>query len=97
MTPNQVDDLVIRHSGGRRDISSCGEMGSMSGTRGTIDLYDDTRDTRICTLYWSASVAPERRNEFLKLNHDMRYTVNIGYWNESGTLGFIPVTIKEQS
>ncbi|KAE8131212.1 aegerolysin type hemolysin [Aspergillus pseudotamarii] len=97
VSPSDVDDLTIRHNGGRRNIYACGELGSISETRGMFDLYDDKRATRICTLYWSASVEPERRNEILKFNHDVRYDVGIGNWNESGTMGMIQVTITEQA
>ncbi|KAE8349185.1 aegerolysin type hemolysin [Aspergillus coremiiformis] len=97
MTADDVDDMIIRHNGGIRDVCSCGETDSMSGTQGTLDLYDDVKDTRICTLAWSAPMQSGRRNAFKKLNHNPQYTVDIGDWRESGTMGMVPVTVKDRS
>jgi len=83
--------MVIRHNGGIRTICS------MDGSKGSIDLVNDVKDKRICSLSWKASMQPGEPNEFKKLNHDASYMVEIGTWNESGTMGVIPVTIKEQS
>ena len=69
----------------------------MYGSQGSIDLVDDVKDMRICSLSWRASMQPGEPNEFKKLNHDASYMVEIGKWNESGTMGAVPVTIKEQS
>lgn len=90
LTSDDVDDMVIRHNGGIRTVCS------MYGSQGSIDLVDDVRDARICSLAWRASMQPGEQNEFNKLHHDTRYMVEIGRWNESGTMGAIPVTIKEQ-
>ena len=87
---DDVDDMVIRHNGGIRNVCS------MYDSQGSIDLVDDVRDARICSLAWKASMHPGERNEFKKLQHDPRYMVEIGDWNESGTMGLIPVTIREQ-
>ena len=91
LTSEDVDDMVIRHNGGMRAVCS------MYGSEGSVDLVDDVKDTRICSLAWRASTQPGERNDFKKLNHDPSYMVEIGNWNESGTMGAIPVTIKEQS
>ncbi|KAB8074936.1 aegerolysin type hemolysin [Aspergillus leporis] len=96
LSADDVDDMIIRHNGGRRDICACGDMGSMSGTQGAIDLIDDVKDAKICTLAWSAPMGTGRRNRFTKLDHNTNYTVDIGDWNESGTMGMVPVTVKEQ-
>lgn len=40
---------------------------------------------------------PEEPNELKKLNHSSRYMVEFSKWNEIGTTGAVPVTIKEQS
>jgi hypothetical protein len=90
LTSDDVDDMVIRHNGGIRTVCS------MYGSQGSIDLVDDVRDARICSLAWKAPMQPGERNEFKKLHHDTRYMVEIGKWNESGTMGAVPVTIKEQ-
>lgn len=91
LTSDDVDDFVIRHNGGVRTVCS------MYGSQGSIDLVDDVKDTRICSLAWRASMEPGEPNEFKELNHNSKYTVEIGKWNETGTMGAIPVTIKEQS
>ncbi|THC88138.1 hypothetical protein EYZ11_012417 [Aspergillus tanneri] len=96
LTTDDIDDMSIRHNGGKRNICSCGETGSMSGPQGAIDLVDDVRDARICTLAWHASMEPGRRNSFTMHNQNPRYKVDIGNWNESGTMGDIPVTIGEK-
>jgi hypothetical protein len=89
--------MIIRHNGGRRSICVCGENDSTSEAEGSIDLVDDVKDARICSLTWRASMQPGERNEFKKINHDTRYTVEIGDWNESGAMGMIPVTIRDRS
>lgn len=89
LTTDDVDDMVIRHNGGIRTICS------MHGSQGSIDLVNDVKDVRICSLSWRASMQPGEPNEFKTLNHDASYMVQIGTWNESGTMGVIPVTIKE--
>jgi hypothetical protein len=68
----------------------------MYGSQGSIDLVDDVKDIRICSLSWRASMQPGSSNEFKKFNDDASYTVEIGTWNESGTMGVVPVTIKER-
>ncbi|KGO75016.1 Aegerolysin [Penicillium italicum] len=90
LTSEDVDDMVIRHNGGIRSICA------MDASEGSIDLVDDVRDAKICNLTWRASTQLEDRNEIMKLHHDPRYIVNIGSWNESGNMGWIPVTVKEQ-
>lgn len=89
LTSEDVDDMVIRHNGGRRSICS------MDGSEGSVDLVDDVKDTKICSLAWRTSTRPGERNDFQKLNHDERYMVEIGDWNKSGTMGAVPVTVKE--
>ena len=96
MTADDVDDMIIRHNGGIRDICSCGETDSMSGTQGTFDLMDDVKDARICTLAWSAPMQTGRRNMFKMLNHNSKYKVDIGDWQESGTMGTVTVAIKDE-
>ncbi|BAE58620.1 aegerolysin type hemolysin [Aspergillus flavus] len=96
MTADDIDDMIIRHNGGIREVCSCGETDSMSGTQGTIDLIDDVKDTRICTLAWSAPMQSGRKNRFSMLNHDPRYKVDIGKWQESGTMGTVNVAIKDE-
>jgi hypothetical protein len=88
LTAEDVDDMVIRHNGGMRSICST------NGSEGSVDLVDDVKDARICSLAWRASTQPGERIDLKKLNHNERYMVEIGNRNESGT---IPVTIKEQS
>ena len=90
LVDEDVDDMVIRHNGGIRNVCS------MYESQGSIDLVDDVRDAKICSLAWRASMHPEERNEFQKLNNDPRYTVEIGDWKDSGPMGVIPVTVKEQ-
>ncbi|KAH8690223.1 Asp hemolysin-like protein [Talaromyces proteolyticus] len=95
LTTDDVDDTSVRHNGGRRSICSCGEAGSMSGTQGSLDLVDDVRDTKICTLTWRASMEPGKQNAFLTSNLNPRYQVDIGKWNRSGIMGEVPVSILE--
>ncbi|CAG7938072.1 unnamed protein product [Penicillium nalgiovense] len=90
LTSEDVDDMVIRHNGGIRSVCS------MDGSRGSIDLVDDVRDAKICNLTWRASPEGGERNEIEKLNQDTRYMVDIGSWNESGTVGSVLVTVKDQ-
>lgn len=78
--------MVIRHNGGVRTICST------DGSEGSVDLVDDVKDARICSLAWRAATQPGQHIDFKKLNEDERYMVEIGKWNGSGT---IPVTIKE--
>lgn len=89
--------MIIRHNGGRRSICVCGEADSMSETQGSIDLVDDVKDARICSLTWKASMQPGGQNEFKKINHDKRYSVDIGNWNQTGAMGMIPVTVNDLS
>jgi hypothetical protein len=95
LTSDDVDDMVIRHNGGRRSICIRGDTDSVSEAEGSIDLIDDITDARICSLAWRASMQPGKRNEFEKMNHDPRYTVNVGEWSKSGAMGTIPVTITQ--
>jgi hypothetical protein len=90
LTSEDVDDMVIRHNGGIRSVCS------MDGSEGSIDLVDDVRDAKICNLTWRASPEGGERNEIKKLNEDTRYMVDIGSWNESGTVGSVLVTVKDQ-
>jgi hypothetical protein len=90
LTSEDVDDMVIRHNGGIRSVCS------MDGSEGSIDLVDDVRDAKICNLTWRASQEGGERNEIKKLNEDTRYMVDIGSWNESGTVGSVLVTVKDQ-
>ena len=90
LTSEDVDDMVIRHNGGIRSVCS------MDGSQGSIDLVDDVRDAKICNLTWRVSPEGGERNEIKKLNHDTRYMVDIGNWNESGTVGSVLVTVKDQ-
>lgn len=96
MASGDVDDMIIRHNGGRRSICFCGEEGSLYGAQGSVDLVDDLKGVRICTLIWRAAMYRGERNEFRKLNQNTRYKVDIGRWNQSGVLGDIPVIIEEQ-
>lgn len=67
----------------------------MSGPQGSIDLVDDYRDVRICTLSWEATMQPGRRNSFVLRNLDSRYHVDVGEWNDSGVMGNVPVAVDE--
>jgi hypothetical protein len=67
----------------------------MSGPQGSIDLVDDYRDVRICTLSWEATMQPGRRNSFVLRNLDPRYHVDVGKWNDSGVMGNVPVAVDE--
>ncbi|KOS48091.1 hypothetical protein ACN38_g890 [Penicillium nordicum] len=87
---DDVDDMVIRHNGGIRTICS------MDGSRGHLDLVDDVRDAKICSLAWKASTQFAAPNEIKKLDQDERYVVDIGNWHETVTTGRVPVTVKEQ-
>ena len=91
LTSDDVDDMVIRHNGGIRSVCS------MDAPHGSIDLVDDVRDARICSLTWRTSTHVGERNEIKKLHEDKRYMVEIGDWNEAGAMGWIPITVKEQS
>lgn len=71
------------------------EPGSMLGPSGAIDLVDDVRDTRICTLTWRATTQPGKQNSILIRNHNPKYRVDIGKWKEFGTVGDVPVSIGE--
>lgn len=95
LTSDDVGDMVIRHNGGRRSICIRGDTDSVSEAQGSLDLIDDITDARICSLAWSASMKPGKQNEFGKMNHDSRYTVDVGNWSKSGAMGTIPVTIKQ--
>ncbi|KAE8148752.1 aegerolysin type hemolysin [Aspergillus avenaceus] len=95
MSSDDIDDMAIRHNGGMRNVYSCGELGSMSGPQGTIDLIQDVSDERICTLAWSASMEPGSPNIFLTRNHNPKYKVEVGNWNEAGTMGEVPVTVMD--
>lgn len=87
--------MSIRHGGGCREICSMSEPGSMLGPFGAIDLVDDVRDTRICTLTWRATTQPGEQNSILIRNHNPKYRVDIGKWKEFGTVGDVPVSIGE--
>lgn len=95
LTTDDINDMSIRHNGGSREICSISEPGSMLGPSGAVDLVDDVRDTRICTLAWRATMKPGEQNSFLIRNHNPKYRVDIGKWNESGTIGDVPVSIGE--
>jgi hypothetical protein len=96
LTTDDINDMSIRHNGGSREICSISEPGSMLGPSGAVDLVDDVRDTRICTLTWRATMKPGEHNSFLIRNHNPNYRVDIGKWNESGTIGEVPVSIGEK-
>ena len=81
--------MVIRHNGGMRTVCS------MDSSRGHLDLVDDIRDAKICSLAWRAPTQFREPNEIKKLDQDERYVVEIGSWNETVTTGRVPVTIKE--
>ncbi|RMJ26560.1 Asp hemolysin-like protein [Aspergillus sp. HF37] len=95
LTADEIDDMGIRHNGGRRHVCSSGEPGCASGPEGIIDLMDDVANARICTLAWNASLEPGKQNMFMMRNLDERYEVEIGKWNEFGTMGEVPVAIRE--
>jgi hypothetical protein len=95
LTTDDINDMSIRHNGGSREICSICEPGSMLGPSGAIDLVDDVRDTRICTLTWHATLKPGEHNSFLIRNQDPKYRVDIGKWNESGPIGEVPVSVSE--
>ncbi|PLN82181.1 Asp hemolysin-like protein [Aspergillus taichungensis] len=95
LTTDDVDDMSIRHNGGKRHVCSSGDIGSTTGPRGRIDLVDDVSDNRICTLAWSAFMEPGRPNQFMMRNHDPNYEVDIGDFNEFGTMGVVPVSVRE--
>lgn len=87
--------MGIRHNGGRRHICSVSETDSMSGPYGAVDLVDDVRDTRICTLAWHATMKPGERNTLALRNQSPRYQVDIGSWTDHGVMGEVPVTVYE--
>ena len=89
LKPDYIDDMVIRHNGGMRTVCS------MDSSRGHLDLVDDIRDAKICSLAWRAPTQFREPNEIKKLDQDERYVVEIGSWNETVTTGRVPVTIKE--
>ena len=95
LTTDEIGDMGIRHNGGRRRVCASGEIGSMSGPQGMIDLMDDVTNARICTLSWNAFMEPGKQNMFMVRNHDARYEVEIGKWNEYGTMGEVPVAVRE--
>ncbi|KAJ5682067.1 uncharacterized protein N7477_002007, partial [Penicillium maclennaniae] len=95
LTTDDIDDMSIRHNGGSREICSISEPGSMLGPSGAVDLVDDVRDVRICTLAWRATMKPGEHNSFLIRDHNPKYRVDIGEWNKSGTIGDVPVSIGE--
>jgi hypothetical protein len=39
---------------------------------------------------------PGKRNMFMLRDQDPRYNVDIGKWNESGIMGKVPVTIRDE-
>ncbi|EAW11015.1 aegerolysin family protein [Aspergillus clavatus NRRL 1] len=96
LTTDDVEDLMIRHNGGTRHVCSSGEEEGFKGLQGTIDLVDDVRDARICTLAWNAPMEPGKRNLLMMHHHDPQYNVEIGKWNESGVMGTVPITISNQ-
>jgi hypothetical protein len=96
LTTDDIEDMIIRHGGGLRHVCSCGEEKGFKGLQGTIDLVDDVKDARICTLAWNAPMEPGKTNMFTMRDNDNRYKVNIGKWNESGIMGKVPVTISEE-
>ena len=96
LTCDDVDDMGIRHNGGRRHICSVSETNSKFGPRGAIDLVDDVRDTRICTLAWGATMEPGEQNTLILRNQDPSYQVDIGNWNDHGVMGEVPVTVYER-
>jgi hypothetical protein len=67
------------------------------GAQGSVDLVDDFKNARICTLIWRTAVHIGEKNDFKKLNQNTSYKVDIGRWNEVGVMGHIPITIEEQS
>ncbi|RHZ55768.1 aegerolysin family protein [Aspergillus thermomutatus] len=96
LTTDDLEDMMIRHNGGMRHVCSCGEEKGFKGLQGTIDLVDDVKDARICTLAWNAPMEPGKTNMFMMRDHDPRYNIDIGKWNESGIMGKVPVTIREE-
>ncbi|GIC94958.1 aegerolysin family protein [Aspergillus udagawae] len=96
LTNDDVDDMVIRHNGGLRHICSCGEEKGFKGLQGTIDLVDDVKNAKICTLAWNAPMEAGKKNMFMMRDQDPRYNINIGKWNESGIMGKVPVTISSE-
>lgn len=91
LTAADVDDMIVRHKGGVRSICC------MDGSEGSVDLIDDFKDKKICSLSWKAPTQPGEENEFKTTNQDADYLVEIGNWNHSGTMGEVPVTIKDRS
>ncbi|EBA27178.1 hypothetical protein KXW98_000283 [Aspergillus fumigatus] len=96
LTTDDIEDMIIRHNGGLRHVCSCGEEKGFKGLQGTIDLIDDVKDAKICTLEWNAPMEPGKRNTFMLRDQDPRYHIDIGQWNESGILGKVPVTISDE-
>lgn len=88
--------MEIRHNGGRRHICSVSETDDKFGPYGALDLVDDVRDTRICTLAWGAASEPGERNSLTLRNQDPKYQVDVGTWNEHGVMGEVTVTVHEK-
>ncbi|KFY98022.1 hypothetical protein V500_01818 [Pseudogymnoascus sp. VKM F-4518 (FW-2643)] len=85
-----VDGTVIS-AGSSSNISSCGRSDTLSGTEGSLDLYDG--ETRICTITW---VCPwgAGTNDFQIIGKESGYVVSAGDWNRgSGALGQVDVEV----
>jgi hypothetical protein len=67
------------------------------GAQGSVDLVDDFKDERICTLIWRTAMYMGEKNDFKKLNQNTRYKVDIGRWNKVGVMGDILITIEEKT
>ncbi|KAH7917975.1 putative Asp-hemolysin precursor [Leucogyrophana mollusca] len=90
ISPEEIDRIVIP-AGSEHSVSSCGRSSALSGTEGTIDLYDDA--TKVCTLYWNCPWGSSTNNfEVRDVNKAGGYIVSNGPWNpDGGALGNITV------
>lgn len=93
VTPDQVDKLTVS-KGASYMIGSCGRENTWSGCQGQFDLWDDSKNSRICTIFFYSPHGASY-NSFRVEVADNTWSVNPsgGYFGNDGPLGSVTVTL----
>ncbi|KAH8127534.1 Aegerolysin-domain-containing protein [Trichoderma asperelloides] len=91
----EVDKIVVSPDA-TKSADSCGRSGALSGTQGSLDLYDGT--TRICSLSWDCPWGASTNNfqvsNYVPQSSD--YSVAVASWNRGpGAIGNVDITVAK--
>ncbi|KAL4878033.1 aegerolysin type hemolysin [Aspergillus karnatakaensis] len=94
ITPQQLDGTVIKDNA-HASVYSCGREDAASGTQGSLDLYDQRSQEKVCTIHWDCPWGSST-NTFGINNIAEDYSVVHGPYHKSGgALGVVKVSVND--